>query len=334
MKLVLASCYNHDAMISHNRLISVIMPVYNTPREWLTRAIESILAQTYEDLELIIVLDAPTDGSDVIAKGYADEDPRVRILENRENSGIIASLNRGLEEAGGQLIARMDADDFSYPERLEKELAYLEEHDLDLTGTRVRWIDDENKVKWTSPLEDDIVLPKILEYTNVIPHPTWFFRKELGEKLKGYRDIPYCEDYDFLLRALSAKAKIGMCDHVYLDYRIHESSISSSNDSAMNIAHHYIQDRYASSTLEEVDAEDVLDYIEKKHRIFRPRNYERADRLLARAKSAYKSRRALSSALLTAGAVLRCPYILRNIKETLLVDRIRSSVDTGSLRTK
>src|SRR3954469_1098404 len=106
--------------------VSVIMPVYNA-RAYVAEAIDSVLAQTFGDFELILVDDGSTDGSLDILRGYEKRDPRVRVI-SRPNTGIVGALNDGLKLARGEFIARIDADDASLPNRFEKEIAFLRAH--------------------------------------------------------------------------------------------------------------------------------------------------------------------------------------------------------------
>src|SRR3712207_3671984 len=103
--------------------VTVLMAVYNG-EAYLREAVDRILGQTFTDLEFLVVSDGSTDGSAEILRSYAD--PRLRVVENERNLKLIASLNRGLELARGEYVARMDADDVSLPDRLAKQVAYLE----------------------------------------------------------------------------------------------------------------------------------------------------------------------------------------------------------------
>jgi glycosyltransferase involved in cell wall biosynthesis len=113
--------------------ISVVMPVYNG-KEYLALAVESILRQTFADFEFIIINDGSTDNSADIAASY--EDPRIKLLHNDKNLGLIPSFNRGLENSRGEYIARMDADDIAFPDRFKKQVAFLDDHpDIALCGS-------------------------------------------------------------------------------------------------------------------------------------------------------------------------------------------------------
>ena len=123
-----------------NPHVSVVMAVYNT-QEYVSDAIESILCQTYNDFEFIIIEDGSSDDSLNIIQSYSD--PRIKVIRNKENLKLIKSLNLGLQKACGRYIIRMDADDVSRPDRIEKQVNYMESHpDCVLCGTSYRTFGD------------------------------------------------------------------------------------------------------------------------------------------------------------------------------------------------
>ena len=105
--------------------VSVVMPAYNAEK-YIGEAIDSILNQTFTDFEFIIIDDGSSDRTADIVKSYSD--PRIRLLANERNSGIVASLNRGIQKATGKYIARMDADDYSRLDRIKKQVDFLDNH--------------------------------------------------------------------------------------------------------------------------------------------------------------------------------------------------------------
>lgn len=127
-------------------LISVIMSVYNEEEGILRQAVESILNQTYPFLEFIILLDKP-DNLDALSvlEGYREKDERVRILVNQRNMGLTKSLNKGIAQASGHYIARMDADDISSLTRLSDQLNFLESRNLDLIGGQMEYITEDGR---------------------------------------------------------------------------------------------------------------------------------------------------------------------------------------------
>lgn len=225
--------------------ISVIMSVYNESVEELTKSIGSIINQTYSNIEFIIINDNPNNNNIKVAVKEAN-DSRILYYENETNLGLIKSLNRAITFATGDYIARMDADDISKPNRLKDELMYMIDNKIDLLGSFIEVID-----------ENDIVQKKIMKFPkkkhqieffmrwgNCLAHPTWLVKKEVYKNLKGYRNVPNCEDYDFLLRAISYGYTIGNIPKVELSYRVRKNGISKSHE-----AEQYILRNHLSKTI-------------------------------------------------------------------------------------
>lgn len=126
-----------------SELISIIMSVYNETDSVLALSVDSILSQSYSNFEFIIVDDNPnnTQIRDFLKR---QSDPRIVRIYNKENRGLVYSLNKALKVAKGSIIARMDADDISEKDRIEKEYRYLKNHNLDLVGTWIHLIDSQN----------------------------------------------------------------------------------------------------------------------------------------------------------------------------------------------
>jgi len=124
-------------------VISVLMPVFNAEKD-LRQAIDSILNQSFTDFEFLIINDGSTDDSVNIIRSFTD--PRIRLIQNPQNLGLVPTLNRGLAEACGKYIARMDADDISEPERFASQIVLLEKTPADICGGLFRIIDSEGKV--------------------------------------------------------------------------------------------------------------------------------------------------------------------------------------------
>lgn len=123
-------------------LVSIIMPSYNTAA-YIKRSIESVIAQTYTDWELIIVDDCSADNTDEVVSQFRDE--RIRYLKNEKNSGAALSRNRALREARGRWIAFLDSDDIWMPQKLEKQIAFMEENGYAFSYTKYEEIDEESK---------------------------------------------------------------------------------------------------------------------------------------------------------------------------------------------
>jgi glycosyltransferase involved in cell wall biosynthesis len=204
--------------------ISVLLPVRDGAAT-LTRAVGSVRTQTCRDWELLIIDDGSVDDSRTIAETAAREDARVRVLP-RERGGVVAALNAGLAAAGGEFIARMDADDEAHPERLAAQVEFLcapENRDTGLVGCLVEFGGDRAAsagyalhVDWLNSLiaSDEIALNRFVE--SPLAHPSVMFRRELVEKFGGYRAGDFPEDYELWLRWLDAGARMAKVPRVLL----------------------------------------------------------------------------------------------------------------------
>lgn len=185
--------------------ISVIMSVYNG-MPFLKEAVASILKQTYRNFEFIIVDDGSRDKS----WNYLNmlKDNRIKLIKNKKNLGLAASLNKALKLARGDYIARMDADDVSLPQRLETQLKFLEKNcNIDICGSYVSVIDEGGKVigQIKKPRSDKQIKKELFWLTPLL-HPTWFAKKEVFKILNGYDEKwDYVEDFEFLTRAKDYK---------------------------------------------------------------------------------------------------------------------------------
>ena len=126
-----------------NNLVSVITPSYNSER-FISQTIESVLNQTYQKWEMIIIDDVSPDNANAIIEEYIKEDTRIRLIKLEKNSGPAVARNRAIEEAKGRYIAFLDADDLWLPEKLEKQMAFMTKYNLDLTYSSYKLIDEDN----------------------------------------------------------------------------------------------------------------------------------------------------------------------------------------------
>lgn len=244
-------------------MISVIMSTYNEKEEYLVKAIESVLSQTYQNFEFVIILDNPeNDKLRNILNYYARIEKKIKLIFNENNLGLTASLNKGLKIARGNYIARMDADDIADIFRLEKQLSYLEKYDLDIVGSQLRRISESGKVvnECTNKSYDSECVLELLNYDNCIPHPSWLVKKDVYERLKGYKEITACEDYDFLLRAKMAGYKIGIADDILMNYRINTKGISRNNSLRQLLSAHYLQkNMYRIDTVNKTEVDQFVE---------------------------------------------------------------------------
>lgn len=237
-------------------MISVIMSTYKEDERLLRESIESILNQTYRDFEYIIILDYPdNDVHKSVIEEYALKDDRIHFYINEKNMGLTDSLNRGLSLCHGEYIARMDADDISLPDRLERQMKYLEKNHYDLIGGITEMINENGSLLYSikSVPTDPKKINKALRYSQCIAHPTWLGRKEVFEKNAGYRHMPLCEDYDFTLRAVLNGFVVSNLNEAVLNYRMTSNSISRSNLFEQYLYMSYITNEYKNKGIASVD---------------------------------------------------------------------------------
>jgi glycosyltransferase involved in cell wall biosynthesis len=212
------------------------MPMYNAGR-FLAPAIESILQQTFRDFELLIVNDASTDGSMEIARSFADR--RIRIVDNEMNLGLARTLNRGLQLATGEFIARHDADDLSHHERLEKQVEFLRAHpDVALVGTQAIIIDEWGKYKriLLDQPHEHVAIKWDLLFDNSFVHTSVMFRRVIVvDKFSGY-DPSYvaCEDYELWSRLADVCEVANLPSHLVF-HRLHFHSKRQGTEECIKI---------------------------------------------------------------------------------------------------
>ena len=202
--------------------VTVLMPVYNGER-FLKEAIQSILNQSFKDFEFLIINDGSTDSSvDIINKF---DDPRIRLIHNEKNINVEATLNRGLDLAEGEYIARMDADDVALQNRLEKQVSFMDSNpEIGVCGSAIHLF---------GQVEHDIRNPQTHEeiqcsllFNNVIAHPSTILRKSFFDKFKlKYETFRYAEDLELWNRS-SFLFKLHNLPDILLNYRINNGSVS------------------------------------------------------------------------------------------------------------
>lgn len=206
------------------------MPVYNCEK-YIHEAVESILNQTYADFEFIIVNDGSTDNTLNILNEYANKDSRIRVI-NQPNSGIVVALNRGLNEAKGEWIFRMDGDDISLPHRFAVQVEEIKANpSLVLLGGWCQQINSQGvPLKINEYPSDHNRLVEHLETLRpFFPHPTTCFKRDVVLDIGGYRErFRHAEDMDLWLRMVDI-GKFACSEHVVLKLRKHEGNISNLN---------------------------------------------------------------------------------------------------------
>lgn len=186
-------------------LVSIILPTHNRAK-YIKKAIESVLSQTYKDFEFIIIDDGSTDETPEIISEYRRNDPRIKILTNKSNLGLVKSLNKGIRNAQGKYIARIDDDDFwCDSQKLKKQTAFLEANpDYVLVGGGVIKINEEGQeiVRLMLPQQDKNIRRAILQ-NNPFVHSSVVFRKEVWDKAGEYNEglaSSNAEDWDLWMR--------------------------------------------------------------------------------------------------------------------------------------
>ncbi len=213
--------------------ISVVLPVRNAAR-FLDDCLETLRGQTLTDFEIVAVDDGSTDETPEILAAWRAREPRLRTAR-LERGGLINALNRGLELARAPLVARMDADDRSYPERLELQLAALQEHpDLDVVSCRVRHFSDTGELgeglqiydRWLNRLITHAEIWRERFIESPLPHPSVMARRDTLAAVGGYRDRGWPEDYDLWLRLAERGCRFGKVPRTLLEWRDHPDRLT------------------------------------------------------------------------------------------------------------
>jgi glycosyltransferase involved in cell wall biosynthesis len=207
-------------------LVTVLMPVYNAEK-YLEEAIESILNQTYKNFYFLIINDGSIDNSLKIIQNYSKKDSRIKVI-TRDNKGLVATLNEGLDAIDTKYIVRMDADDISLPIRLEKQVEFMERHEnIVVSGTNIRIFGEGIKTYEKKMPTDSLEIKAMLLFECCIMHPTVIIRKNIIdiEKYKYNSEYNAVEDFG-LWQLISKKYYLSNINEVLLEYRVLESSIT------------------------------------------------------------------------------------------------------------
>ncbi len=212
-------------------LVSFVIPIYNSEK-FLSEALDSIINQTYKNIEIIAVYDESDDSSLDILESFCDQDERIKIIHGA-GQGLANALNLGIDNSKGKLIARMDSDDISHPSRIEKQVNYLNKNNLDICGSHITLINELGR--FIGLKEVPISHNACTLWTSIeIPfiHPTVLIRKSFLEK----NDLRYgqskhqaAEDYDLWTRAHFKGAIFGNIDESLLNFRVLKDSASRNN---------------------------------------------------------------------------------------------------------
>lgn len=242
---------------SDSPVVSVILPCYNDGK-WLDESIRSIVDQTYQHWELLIVDDGSTDETARVTKQWCERDSRVGLI-SISRKGIAEALNTGIKAARGRYIARQDADDVSLPDRLQKQADYLDENpDTGLIACMAksnstieacaglnRWIG------WNNQLQSYLAIRKNRFVESPLIHPTVMFRKKLVHEYGGYRQGDFPEDYELWLRWLDAGVKMEKLAYHGLIWRERPDRLTRTDGRYSTDAFFKIKARYLSRWLKQ-----------------------------------------------------------------------------------
>ena len=208
-------------------LVTVLIPAYNAEKT-LEAALDSVRFQTYSNLEILLINDGSTDRTREIGLKYSRMDSRILYIEGHENKKLVKVLNQGLWWARGKYIARMDADDICRPERIRKQVDFMESHpEVDICGSWVRTFGGAWSRVWRFPKADREIKMSLM-YTCVLSHPAVMFRTEsvVSHGIKYKEDYLYAEDYELWCRCMGNLVYYNL-QEVLLDYRVSPTQIST-----------------------------------------------------------------------------------------------------------
>ena len=195
----------------NKNLISVLLPVFNAEKD-INVAIQSILNQSYKDLELLIIDDGSTDNSYQICMNISEQDNRVKVFRNHNNLGLTKSLNLLINESNGKYLARQDADDWSEETRFEKQLKFMNDENIDVVYARSVRNDTQNifpRLSYYLPLNF------VLRYKNPLIHGTMLAKKNIIEKVGGYDEkFIYSQDYKLAFDLINLGFKLRIMKNV------------------------------------------------------------------------------------------------------------------------
>ncbi len=244
--LQLANIFNIlGGILKKEKLVSVLIPTYNVEK-FIKLSINSIINQTYKNLEIIIIDDCSTDNTFNILEKMSLKDSRIKLFKNDNNLKICKTLNKAFSMSKGDYIVRMDGDDISKLDKIERQINYLEKNmDIGLVGVSIININEDGKeISRNKYRKDFSLLKKLLRYGTPVLH-IWAARREIYIKLGGYRETLYVEDYDFLSRMVTEGYKFSNLENYYGYYvRMRDGNTVSTNGIRQIKAFEYVKKLY------------------------------------------------------------------------------------------
>jgi glycosyltransferase involved in cell wall biosynthesis len=235
---------------SSNPDISILLPIYNAAAT-IEECLDSILSQTLENFELLAVNDGSSDDSEARIKAKMGNDPRLRLI-TLEHGGLVTALNRGLEAASSELIARMDADDIMHPTRLEQQCSFLNNHpQCSLVSCQVRLFPEDlvkggyrEYIRWQNSCISVQDIVDEIYWESPLAHPSVTFRRSAVLALSGYRDGMFPEDYELWLRMNLAGLKMEKLPKILLDWREGDGRLSRCDPRYGRVAFDRVRAKY------------------------------------------------------------------------------------------
>ncbi len=243
-------------MIKNQPKVSVILPFFNA-ESTINRAIESIAFQSLPDFECILINNNSTDKSVEIAKSWTENDSRFFLIHEKKQ-GVMFASNKGSERAGGQYIARMDADDFSYPDRLKLQADFLDANPgFGAVSGLVKHISHSENTKgfaryvdWVNSVQTYREIKNRQFVESVIVNPSAMWRKEVAEKYGMYEYGDFPEDYEMWLRWLSKDVKIKKLNETVLDWYDSDTRLTRTESMYSDAAFYRVKTKYLANWLE------------------------------------------------------------------------------------
>lgn len=226
--------------------IAVIMSIYNEKLIDIQKSLESILNQSYKNIEIILILDKPDRKKEISNFIHSYKEDKITMIINEKNIGLALSLNKGIKLTNSEYIARMDADDIMEYNRIETQIKYLEENpEIMLLGTQAFIIDENDKLKGKSNFPINFFdIKSTMESSCCILHPTVIIRKKVFSIIGYYRDFVYSQDYDLFLRILNKKLKMENLSEPLLRYRVSDKNVSTDKALQQFLLSEYIKKLY------------------------------------------------------------------------------------------
>lgn len=245
--------------------VSVILPAYNSVA-YLPQAVESILAQSYPNFELLVVNDGSSDQTAEYLRSVKDD--RLMVVTNETNIGITASLNKAVDLACGEYIARMDADDIAMPYRLQRQVAFLEANGYDLVSATAHTMNKFPRRTFGCALNDQEVA-LCLFFFNPIVHPLVLGKTSVFKEHRYVKDFEWAEDYYLWTRLVLAGLRLGVDAEPLLLYRLHAGQVSVSKQQKQIALTNAVRDNFlklsAAAARKAEELHDEMDTVAKFH---------------------------------------------------------------------